>query len=465
MTDVPATVTVLLIEIAAATTALSIFVAAAGWHRWRKRRAIVVALVKILKQGGENRLARLQQLLMEMGIHDTVTASTLAAGILRLETKLYQHLVAGLIDITGKPLLNLDQHIEAFVNEFAKVTPAMIDSIPKKAISIVDSPSVNNSVTDGLARLERDNAELKSALLGLRTELQNLSLRPPTAPTQIVEAMMGEQDESSTKPAPNPVESTNLGVQELDFDLSNTMSPSSEPEITPSFNSEAIENPSVDYMENNKEPIAPVDEISSTQNTATIASDAAPTDDGIASMPDDWLNQPIDTTSDLRNPPSNEAQGNLTEPPIVDTPNDAEATTPIEVTEAQTDTTALDEIYTTASDPTPPTEQAEPEKAVIPVEIDPDAFLDSLLNDAKEESLNVIASTKNSSGGKASDKSAASGPTNNPTAKALDKKDTRPASSDKTNTNKQANASTEIKKKEPSANKSQLEAELEDLLS
>ena len=465
MTDVPATVTVLLIEIAAATTALTIFVAAAGWHRWRKRRAVVVALVKNLKQGGENRLARLQQLLMEIGIHDTAAASTLANGILRLETKLYQHLVSGLVDMTGKPLLSLDQHIEAFVNEFAKMTPVMIDSVPMKVTTAIDSPSVNNSVTDSLARLERDNAELKNALLGLRSELQNLSLSPSTVPTPIVEVQVDKQDESSTQPAPNPVESNNIGVQELDFDLSSSMSPSSEPETTPSFNSESIEKPSVDYMDNNKEPIAPVEEETPIQNSDAILPDATFTDDGIASMPDDWLNQPIDTTSDLRNSPSNEAQDNLTDTPIVDTPSDTEATKTIAATEAPVDTTALDEIYTATSETTPPAEHVEPEKAVTPVEIDPDAFLDSLLNDAKAESLNVIASTKNPNGGKASSKSTANSPTNNPAAKAQDKKDARPVTPDKTNTNKQANISTEIKKNEPSPNKSQLETELEDLLS
>lgn len=450
MTDVPATVTVLLIEIAAATTALSLFVAAAGWRRWRKRRAVVVTLVKNLKQSGEKRLAQLQQLLMAMGTHDATAASTLAEGILRLETKLYQHLVAGLVDVTGKPLLSLDQHVEAFVNEFVKIAPVMIDSVPMKVTTAVESQSASDSVTDGLARLERDNAELKSAVHDLRTELRNLLLRP-TAPSHYVEANVGEQEGSSTHPAPHPQETTNLGVQELDLDLSSTMSPSSDLDATSSFNSEST---------NSNKP-----SITHTQNTEAILPDTASADDGIASMPDDWLNQPIDTTTDLSKPSSIGEQDNDTEPSILDSPHDTETMTSIAATVEQADSAALDEIYAAASEPTKTTEHTEPEKAVIPVEIDPDAFLDSLLNDAKETSLNVIASTNNTNGEKAANRSMANGPANNSTVKTLDKKETRPAPSEKTNTNKQANSSNDVMKKEPSPNKSQLEAELEDLLS
>lgn len=449
MIDVPSSTTVLLIELVVATTSLCIFITVAGWNRWRKRRAVIVALVKRLKAGGQPRLKKLNQILTEPGSLDAATASDLAEKILRLETKLYQNLIGGLLDLTGAPLLNLDQHLEALVGEITKTTPLTLGAASTPSHSgPVSSHEMGAaaSANEGFVKLERDNAELKASIEALRAELHTLAAAGPVAKLSADSPSAGG-NESQANNTPSMTDQNTLGVQELDLDFSETSAPQpASPAVETAITS--INDPTIEAMESTPEEL---DLQMSTTNlpkkpAATPLDDAPRLDDQIAAMPDDWLNDtaldssqgpvaatdsPGETISPAQDSSSNL---NVLDPPPKPMPDEVQS---------------LDEVLQAVAPQTTQGPRAGAEQQPIPVDIDPDAFLDSLLNDAKQTSLNVITSTSPPSGKKPG-KSNGDDSTKKASGAAVDNKKT-------------ANTTSNPGKSAPSS-KTALEAELEDLL-
>lgn len=449
MIDVPASTTVLLIELVVATTSLCVFITVAGWNRWRKRRAVIVALVKRLKAGGQPRLEKLNQILTEPGSLDAATASDLAEKILRLETKLYQNLIGGLLDLTGAPLLNLDQHVEALVGEITKTTPLTLGATSTPSHSEpVSSHELGTaaSANEGFVKLERDNAELKASIEALRAELHTLAAAGPIAKPHADSSTAGG-NESQANNTPSMTNQNTLGVQELDLDFSETLAPQSaspavETPITP------INAPTIEAKESAPEELdLPMSTVNLSKKPAAVPLDNAPRpDDQIAAMPDDWINDTALTSSQgpltvtdssgetISPAPNSPSQINVLNPPPEPVPDEVQS---------------LDEVLQAVAPQSTQGPRAGPEQQPIPVDIDPDAFLDSLLNDAKQTSLNVITSTSPPSGKKPG-KSNGDDSTIKPAGAAMDNKKT-------------ANPTSNPDKSAPSS-KTALEAELEDLL-
>lgn len=448
MIDVPSSTTVLLIELVAATTSLCIFITVAGWNRWRKRRAVVVALVKKLKTGGAPRLEKLTQILTEPGSLDADAARELAEKILRLETKLYQNLIGGLLDLTGAPLLNLDQHVEALVGEITKTASLSLQTGTTPAQSepvLASGMDASASINEGFVKLKRDNAELKAAIDALRAELHTLAAtgavsRPITGSPSVA---------GDTPPADSTPATTNhdtLGVQELDLDFSKVETPQS---VLPAQDalSAPINDPPIKAIETTPEELdlQMSTTIVSEKPIDTQSSDASMLDDQIAAMPDDWLNETASespqspladadsigaTTSSA---PDSSSIKTVSDPPPKSIPDEAQS---------------LDEVLQAVAPPSSQGPRSASAQPPISVEIDPDAFLDSLLNDAKQTSLNVIASTSPPSGKKPG-KSSGEDSSRKAAETTMDKKTANTASN---------------QSKSPSSGKSALEAELEDLL-
>lgn len=263
-------------------------VASIGHFFWRRkqRQNALLKLVARLKADGSARIEVIAANLKNAGVDDDDDRNTRAQQILNAETHLYRFLIKGLMSGDGKSLIELDQHVNALIDELVMALPSSAASAQTATPS--DQPQFASA-------LKKEMSGLKAEIQSTRTELlAALAKMGAMAPTAVM---------PPSTPAQAPVETSDLTSDESEIDIETAASSTNE-----SSDLEELDLSLADDATLSDEEVI---DLSDVETTDATADDAPALDDdnkereaivdaaAIAEIPDDLLfaqDSPVEET-------------------------------------------------------------------------------------------------------------------------------------------------------------------------
>lgn len=337
-------------------------VASIGHFLWRRkqRQNVLLKLVARLKADGSARIEAIAANLKTAGVDDDDDRNTRAQQILNAETNLYRFLIQGLMSEDSKSLIELDQQVNALIDELAMALPSSTASV--QTTTAGEQPQFASA-------LKKEMSGLKAEIQGTRTELlaalAKIGTAAPIPSATPVQAPLETSDPASAEPQidiePATTSATNESsdLEELDFSLADDASQSDQDVIDLSdvetTDATADDAPALDDDKDESEPVVDdaaiaeiPDDLLFSQGTPEEEAVAAPVDEKVA--PDEsaettdageiTAGDEIKATEQLDEPPAATDATELTQPSADDS----------DVTASEDDESAAPELSLTDPD-------------------------------------------------------------------------------------------------------------------